>query len=463
MSTSDTLNIAKQTSSRPRYDAYKDSGVEWLGEIPQHWEIQRLKRTVTGCKNGYWGDTPEGDDSDVPVIRVADFDRFALRIPEQDFTIRSVPKDKRSGRALRSGDLLLEKSGGGDKQPVGAVVLYDLDMKAVSSNFIGRMRVIDEHDSSYLRYLYAALYDLGVNERAIKQSIGIQNLDADYYLRTKAPIPPLPEQRAIAAYLDRETERIDALVEKKERLIELLEEKRTAVISHAVTKGLDADAEMKDSGVEWLGEIPAGWEVVKLKYLAHSLQTGPFGSQLHSGDYISGGTPVLNPSHLRGGQIDADPDVSVDEETRVRLSRHELESGDVVFARRGELGRCAIVTEKEQGWLCGTGSIRFRPKTSLVEPAFINLACSTNGVAEWFVLKSVGSTMDNLNTDILGELQVAVPPLKVQREITELVGRQSEQIQNLVVKVRDGIDRLKEYRTALISAAVTGRIDVRDM
>jgi type I restriction enzyme S subunit len=219
--------------------AMQDSSIDWLDEIPAHWELDRLQWTVTACKNGYWGDSPEGDETDIVTVRVADFDRFELRVPDQDFTVRSVPPDKRDGRLLQPGDLLLEKSGGGDKQPVGAVMLYDLDQPAVCSNFIARMPVASGHNPSFLRYVHAALYEAGVNERAIKQSIGIQNLDADYYLKQQVPLPPLDEQRVIATYLDRETERIDALIDKIQDAIDRLKEYRTALISAAVTGQID--------------------------------------------------------------------------------------------------------------------------------------------------------------------------------------------------------------------------------
>ncbi|MCS3632572.1 restriction endonuclease S subunit [Salinibacter ruber] len=275
-------------------------------------------------------------------------------------------------------------------------------------------------------------------------------------------LPPLDEQRAIATSLDRETGRIDTLIEKKERLIDLLEEKRTALISRVVTKGLDRDVKMKDSGVEWVGEIPAHWDTAKLKFLSESLQTGPFGSQLHSEEYITGGTPVINPSHLVGGKIKPDEEVTVDSETKERIVRHELAAGDLVFARRGELGRNALVTENEEGWLCGTGSIRLRPNRKSVDPPYLSWVCSTRGVAEWFVLKSVGSTMDNLNTDVLGALIVPVPPLSEQRRIARHIRKRISNLDTLIDVIQGGIGNLQEYRTALISAAVTGQIDVRE-
>jgi len=196
---------------------------------------------------------------DIACVRVADFDRVAFTVDFQDPTLRSIEPGVVAARGLRAGDLLLEKSGGGENQPVGAVVLYGYTLPAVCSNFVARVTIAPGYDARFLTYLHAALYALRINTRHIKQSTGIQNLDSASYLGEATGLPTEPEQRAIAAFLDRETARIDVLVAKKERLIELLQEQRTALITRAVTRGLDPNP-MKDSGVEWLGEIPAHWE-----------------------------------------------------------------------------------------------------------------------------------------------------------------------------------------------------------
>src|SRR5262249_52634873 len=139
-------------------------------------------------------------------------------------------------------------------------------------------------------------------------------------------------------------------------------------------------------------------------------QTGPFGSQLHSEEYVTDGTPIVNPANLQNGKIVPDSDCTVDDPTRWRLSRHELRQGDIVFARRGEMGRCALVTEHEEGWLCGTGSLIVRPDTNTGHPPYLNLVLSIRGIKDWLSLESVGSTMENLNTEILSRTPVPNPP-----------------------------------------------------
>ena len=197
--------------------------------------------------------------------------------------------------------------------------------------------------------------------------------------------------------------------------------------------------------------------------LAHSLQTGPFGSQLHADQYVLGGHPLINPVNLRGGDLVADEESTVDDATAVRLGLHRVLEGDILFARRGELGRCGLVRESQEGWVCGTGCLRLRVHREVVRPVFLMRLLSTPGVAEWLGLQSVGATMQNLNTSIIGRIPIVVPPVVDQDAIAGFLDRETARIDALVAKVRDAIERLKERRAALISAAVTGKIDVRDL
>jgi type I restriction enzyme S subunit len=316
--------------------------------------------------------------------------------------------------------------------------------------------------SSFWRYVHAAAYAVRLNTRSIKQTSGIQNLDASQYFDECAGFPPLPEQTQIAAFLDRETAKIDALVAEQWLLMELLKEKRQAVISQAVTKGLNPDAPMKPSGVEWLGDVPEHWKMVPLCVLASMIQTGPFGSQLHSSDYVDNGTPVINPSNIQEGKVEPDWSCSISAENVDRLSQHKLIEGDIVFGRRGEMGRCALVTANEVGWICGTGSLNVR-LSDRAFPPFVSIYLRTEYVREWLKLESVGSTMDNLNTQILGAINVPVPAITEQMEIVSYLEAESSKFDILTAEAQRAIGLLQERRTALISAAVTGQIDVRHL
>lgn len=217
----------------------KDSGVTWLGSVPSHWQISRLKNSILSAQNGVWGSETEGDENDIYCLRVADFNRLQLNIQEGDLTLRNIlPKDYAS-RGLSCGDLLLEKSGGGDKQPVGCVVLNTFNGKAVCSNFVARVKLAENMDSRYWTYFHSVLYSARVNTRSIKQSTGIQNLDATLYFNELACYPSIDEQVQIADFLDQETQKIDQMTNTVNRTIERLKEYRSTLITQAVTGKID--------------------------------------------------------------------------------------------------------------------------------------------------------------------------------------------------------------------------------
>ena len=243
------------------------------------------------------------------------------------------------------------------------------------------------------------------------------------------PAPPPTEAAEIVGGLDRETARIDALIEKKTRFIELLKEKRQALITQAVTKGLDPTVPMKDSGVEWIGEVPAHWVVARTKNVCTGISTGPFGTALGNNDYVTDGIPVINPSHIIDDRCVPSPDITVTEATARRLKFWRMQSGDLVAARRGEVGRCAAITEDEDGWICGTGSLRVRPDLHRIQTAYLKCVMDSSYAREWLILSAVGSTMANLNEDILGRLPLAFPP-SIQEQ-SEVLGALSTQLTRL--------------------------------
>lgn len=216
----------------------KDSGVEWLGEVPAHWKVLRFKLSTLSCQNGLWGDDPDGV-NDIECVRVADFDRPTLSINPEVPTFRAITQKERTGRLLQRGNLLLEKSGGGESQPVGQVVLYSRDSAAICSNFVAKIELAQGMDPRYWTYQHHAAYVARVNVKSIKQTSGIQNLDQHQYLNEMAAFPAFDEQVAVSDYLDRTTSRIDTLIAKTERSIELLREHRTALITAAVTGKID--------------------------------------------------------------------------------------------------------------------------------------------------------------------------------------------------------------------------------
>ena len=236
------LEILTETTSvianlRP-YPKMKESGIDWLGRVPEHWELRRLGASIDDCVNGVWGADPD-DRHNMVCVRVADFDRVRRRVDMSRKTIRAITQRERRRRLLNKGDLLIEMSGGGNLQPVGAVVMYDHDAPAVCSNFVARMSVAPNYDPTYLTYLHSCIYERRLNTRSIKQTTGIQNLDSYLYLSERSAFPPPSEQTAIGRFLDHTDRRLQRYVRARKQLIALLYESDNATIYQAVTGQID--------------------------------------------------------------------------------------------------------------------------------------------------------------------------------------------------------------------------------
>ena len=213
------------------------------------------------------------------------------------------------------------------------------------------------------------------------------------------------------------------------------------------------------SRISWANLIPVGWETGWLGECSSSIQTGPFGSQLHASDYINEGIPVINPSNIANQKVVPDWDNTVTESKANDLSRHRFRLGDIVFCRRGEMGRCAAIGQAEIGWLCGTGSLLVRLKQQRLLPDFAVLLLSQESVRDTLILESVGATMDNLNTRILAKVRIPVPSINEQLTIIFFLDRETAKINRLMDVRRKQIETLQEQRTAVIHHAVTKGID----
>ena len=291
---------------------------------------------------------------------------------------------------------------------------------------------------------------------------GTKAIRMDQWRVVLAPLPPLGDQRSIAGFLDRETSRIDALVAKKERLIELLQEKRTALITRAVTKGLDPSVPMKDSGVEWLGQIPAHWGAKPFKALLSRNDSGVWGE-----DSIDHGTIVLRSTEqtVNGEWAIESPATRLLTVREVAQAR--LEIGDLVVTKSSgselHIGKTSIVDDAVADLHCCFSNFmqRLRVRGDCQARFFWYLMNSPVARAQFVFLSSTTTGLGNLNSSILGAIRVPAPPQAEQRAVAAFLDRETARIDALVRRVREAIDRLAELRKALISAAVTGKIDVR--
>ncbi|MBK1634361.1 hypothetical protein CKO19_01245 [Rhodovulum adriaticum] len=267
------------------------------------------------------------------------------------------------------------------------------------------------------------------------------NLNTETVGNIAIPFPDLATQRQIADFLDRETARIDLLIEKKQRLVEVLEEKRAAKQQSTI-----------DDLLNFFGAS-------RLKNFTLSITTGPFGSAIKQDEYVEGGIPILNPAHIGKGRITPDASVTLSDEKFRELQYWRLKPGDVLMGRRGDLGRCAVVDDELGDSICGTGCLRLRvhPRHN---PSYIYLIVSSRRSREWLDLNAVGTTMKNLNEAIVGRLPVPAVRREEQDKFVSDIQNAHQRNAKVSANIMASIDRLKEYRSALITAAVTGQIDV---
>ena len=444
------------------YRKMKDSGVEWLGKVPAHWRVWRLKASVHGCINGIWGNDPNGRE-DLPCIRVADFDRVRLRVKLARPTLRAIAPNERNRRLLKKSDLLLEKSGGGDLQPVGVVMLYDHDVEAVCSNFVARMPVSDRFDPNYLTYLHSHLYAIRLNVRSIKQTTGIQNLDSSSYLGESVAFPPFPEQAAIVRYLDHVDRRIQRYIRAKLRLIALLEEQKKAVIHQAVTGQSDVRTgrpypAYKDSGVEWLEEVPEHWVVAALRFRYQQCLGKMLDTKHITGEYL---VPYLRNVDVQWDDINV-LNLPMIDIRPCEVDRYTVRTGDLLVCEGGEVGRCAIWEEETGVYGYQKALHRLRPHLrNRDRPRFmyytLRLAVTRDAFNDGHE-----STIGHLTGDKLRTHRFPFPPCPEQLCIEKFLDNQTESIDSAMAAERRVIDLLREYRTRLIADVVTGKLDVRE-
>jgi type I restriction enzyme, S subunit len=423
-------------------------------------EIRRLKYAVKDCVNGFWGDEPNGKD-DLMVVRVADFDRKrGVASPGEEPTIRAIPLSARGRRLLSSGDLLIEKSGGGEQQPVGAVVIYNDDREAVCSNFVARLPVADDCDSRFVAYVFGALYSERRNVPHIKQTSGIQNLDSESYLSEQAWLPAKAVQASIASFLDEQTARIDALIAEKEALLVALEKHQFSFASHLMTRGLDQQAALQATGYVEVGAIPSHWTVKRLKFLGDIRSGIAKGKDHAERDTVS--LPYLRVANVQDGYVDLREILEIEVGAH-EVDRYRLHVGDVLMNEGGDndkLGRGAVWGGQIDPCVHQNHVFAVRLyDTSLA--TWVSRFTSTAAARTYFFLRSKQSTnLASINQSNVRELPVPMPPEKERAAILAELERATTASEALVSHARSHIERLREYRASLISAAVTGQLDI---
>jgi type I restriction enzyme S subunit len=430
-----------------RYDRYEQSGADWLGTIPQHWSAARVK-TLFQIRKRIAGEL--GHD----VLSVT---QRGLRVRDTESNDGQLSMDYSKYQLVEPGDFVMNH--------MDLLTGY-VDVSKFNGVTSPDYRVFTARKKNLSLAFFLYLFQNGYQQRIFyafgqgASGLGRWRMPTDSFNDFILPVPPLPEQIAIAAFLDRETAKIDALVDEQRRLIELLTEKRQAVISHAVTKGLDPTAPMKNSGVEWLGEVPEHWECRSISSISTKITNGYVGPTRDI--LVDEGVRYLQSLHIKNNSIRFDSPYFVRHEWSMEHSKSVLNIGDVLIVQTGDIGQVAVVTDEFAGCNCHA-LIIVAPVKNIVSGEWLSWTLNSDYGLHSLLSIQTGALHPHLNCGNVKALIVPVPPLEEQKEIVDTLERRAREFDDLISEAQTGILLLEERRAALISAAVTGEIDVRGL
>ena len=412
------------------YPAYKDSGVEWLGLVPEHWQVKKLKWLASLQSGDFITSESIEEEGAYPV-----YGGNGLRGYCTSFT--------------HEGTYALV----GRQGALCGNINYAAGKFWASEHAV----VVSPYESTAVRWLGELLRAMNLGQYSI--SSAQPGLAVERIIDLPLPVPPEIEREAIAGHIDRETARIDALVEKKTHFVELLREKRQALITHAVTKGLDPNVKLKDSGLEWLGEVPEHWSIKPFK-VCIDFQEGP---GIMAVDFRDEGTPLLRVAGVQGRWATLAGCNYLEPDKVERQWKHfRLVPGDLLISASASMGTVCEVADEAAGSIAYTGLIRLRGKKSVMLRSYIRSLVVSSLFSTQIDLFKAGSTIQHFGPIHLSQMFVVCPPLDEQEAIAQHVESETLRIDELIAKSERSVELLKERRSALITAAVTGQIDLRE-
>jgi restriction endonuclease S subunit len=441
-----------------RYEKYKDSGIEWIGEIPEEWVIKKLKYVaeINPTKDQSIDSNSMEPVTFLPMERVGENG-------EIDCEVKKPIKDLWSGFTFfRKNDVIIAKITPCFENGKGAL-LNNLETEiGFGSTEFHVLRANSNTYPEFLFYLSRSEIFMKVGEAFMSGAAGQKRVPTDFISEFVFSVPSLPEQTAIASFLDRKTAEIDQLIANKAKLIALYEEEKTTIINHAVSKGLDPKAKTRPSGVDWLGVIPEHWGVKRLKWLCSIISKGTTPSTVGREVLTSGAVRFIKAENIFNNSVVSEPANFIDDVSDEILSRSKLEKLDILFVIAGAtLGKVAILTKE----LC--------PANTNQAVSFIRLSDKQNVSFVWYWLQcdfikktlwleAVQSAQPNLSMENLGNFCIPFPPASEQTAIVTHIEAECSRLDTIIDKFKKQIELFKEYRTTLISEVVTGKIDVRD-
>lgn len=434
------------------YPAYKDSGIEWLGEIPEHWGVQRLKFVAQVQPSNV---DKKSDEAELPVLlcNYSDVYNNECITADIDFMSATATPAEIKKFSIAEGDVIITK----DSESPYDIAVPAYVAETIENTLCGYHLTHIRPESLIGKYLFRLFQCSKFNAQFTVGANGVTRFGLPQYVVSNAaiPLPPLPEQEAIARFLDHKTAQIDALIAKKEALLARLADKRTALISQAVTQGLDPTVPMRDSGIEWLGEIPEHWEIKKAKYLTDILR-GKFthrprnDPRLYDGEY-----PFIQTGDVASADMYIRSYSQTLNDEGFKVSK-QFPHGTLVMTIAANIGDIAILNFAA----CFPDSIvGFVPKPSV---DLFYLYYMFVAMRQQLLLTAVLNTQLNLNVERIANQFCVLPPISQQLEIVEFLNHSMTKLESLAVNIEHAINKLKQYRTALITNAVTGKIDVRE-
>ena len=438
--------------SYPYYPNYKDNNVQGLGKVPSHWKVLPLK-TVSTHNNDVLIEST-APDAEIFYVDISSVDGVNGIKTKEPMLFSAAPS--RARRLVKHGDVIVSTV----RTYLKAIArIRDPEDNLVVSTGFAVIRPRSELAPDFLGCLVFSRYFV---DQVIARSTGVSYpaINASELVAISVPVPPLNEQMAIASFLDRETAKIDELTKAFDGLVDLLKEKRQAVISHAVTKGLDPTVPMKDSGIEWVGKFPAHWAMVPFSDPI-GFQEGP---GIMAADFRDEGVPLMRISGVRGRWASLNGCNFLDVEMVAKKWSHfKLKVGDLLISASATMGTVCEVGDEAEGSVPYTGLIRITPRVGRTTRDYTRAILASTLFLTQIDLLKAGATIQHFGPTHLQQMKVVLPPISEQERITEYLACETGRIDALIADAEGALVLLQERRAALISAAVTGKIDVRGL
>ncbi|MBU5288281.1 restriction endonuclease subunit S [Paraclostridium bifermentans] len=439
-----------------RYSEYKDSGVEWIGEIPSHWQVKKIK-LLTDILSCGLASTPEYVDEGIPFLSAQNVKNGKLYLSKYNNITPSLHRQLTKYKKAKKGDILQVRVGA----TIGNACIVDVDFDFSIYVSLTHIRCNSSMNNKFMKYILDSDLFKEIALLETFQGGGVGNLNVNVLEKIKLPVPDLNEQEKIANYLDKKTLQIENLIGKKEEIIETLKASRTKLISETVTKGLDKNVPMKDSGVEWIGEIPSHWKLSKLKF--NTNKDFMYGAN-ESGEDMQ----ENQPRYIRITDINEDGNLKNDTYVTLDYKKAKpyiLEDKDILFARSGAtVGKTFLYNKSDCDLACFAGYlIKFTANKNKCNPEYIYYYTQSKMYEEFININISQATIQNVSAEKYKNLYNPLPPLEEQDSIVKYLDNKISKIKKLITKVEEQIELLKKAKQKLITEVVTGKIDVTDM